>query len=69
MGALLLAKRTGTLDAELGHLSSRAQSIFSEQIAKLREEFTLITQVFIGLVIGTLVISMYLPIFKMGSIF
>lgn len=68
-GALELARRTGTLGEELEHLSAHAQSIFAHQLAKVREEFTLVAQVTIGIVIGTLVVSMYLPIFKMGSIF
>ena len=67
--ALTLARRTGTLGVELEHLSARAHSIFSDRLAKVREEFTLVAQVGIGLVIATLVISMYLPIFKMGTIF
>jgi len=67
--ALELARRAGTLADELEHLSMRAQELFAHQLAKVREEFTLVAQVFAGLVIGSLVLSMYLPIFKMGSVF
>ena len=83
-GALRLARRTGTLAAELEYLSARSQSIFAATLAKaqgsvtlnlgatlatVREEFTLVAQVSVGIVIATLVVSMYLPIFKMGIIF
>jgi type IV pilus assembly protein PilC len=68
-GALELARRTGTLGEELEHLSAQAQSIFAYRLAKIREEFTLMAQVTVGIVIGTLVVGMYLPIFKLGTIF
>lgn len=67
--ALTLARRAGTLEDELEHLSLRAQDLFADQLAKVREEFTLVAQVVAGIVVGGLVLSMYLPIFKMGSIF
>lgn len=69
MASLLLSRQIGTLDSEIIYLSSQAEMIFSEQLAKLREEFTLIAQISVGVVIAILVISMYLPIFHMGSIF
>lgn len=68
-GALALARRTGTLGQELEHLSARAEAIFADRLAKVREEFTLAAQVAIGIVIATLVVSMYLPIFQMGTLF
>lgn len=66
--ALALARRTGTLEDELEHLSLRAHDMFAYQLAKVREEFTLVAQVIAGLVVGGLVLGMYLPIFNMGSI-
>lgn len=68
-GALVLANRAGTLDAELVHLSAEAQGRFASQLARVREEFTLFAQVLVGVVIGVLLVSMYLPLFKMGEIF
>jgi len=68
-GGLMLALRAGTLADEIGHQSARSQALFAETLARVREEFTLVAQVFVGIVIATLVISMYLPIFKMGMIF
>lgn len=66
--ALMLAHRTDTLATEIAHLSMHSQLAFAQTLAKNREEFTLIAQLFVGLVVGTLVVSMYLPIFKLGSI-
>lgn len=68
-GALVLAARTGTLDAELEYFSTMAQTLFAAQLAKVREEFTLVAQILAGIVIATLMISMYLPLFRMGEIF
>lgn len=68
-GALALARRTGTLGPELDHLSAQAEAIFADRLAKVREEFTLAAQVAIGIVIAALVVSMYLPIFRMGTLF
>lgn len=67
--ALMLATRTETLDRELEHLSAQAQSMFAQTLVRVREELTILAQIFVGVVIATLVISMYLPIFKMGSLF
>lgn len=68
-GAVILSRLTGTLHSEIEHLSSQAETIFAEQLSKLREEFTLIAQISVGVVIALLIISLYLPIFKLGSIF
>lgn len=66
-GTLLLAQRAGTLDAELEHLSAAAHAVFAGQLARVREEFTLVAQVLVGVVIAIMVVGMYLPIFKMGE--
>lgn len=67
-GSLSLARRCDVLDHELAYLASEAQALHAECLIKLREEFTLIAQVFAGVLVAALVMSMYLPIFKLGSV-
>lgn len=69
IAALVLAQRTDTLATEIAHLSVHSQLAFAHTLARDREEFTLVAQLMVGLVVGTLVASMYLPIFGLGSIF
>ncbi|MDH5354290.1 MAG: hypothetical protein OEY09_07595 [Gammaproteobacteria bacterium] len=67
-GCLLLADRCGVLAEELRHLSTETEVLHAEVLIRVRGEFILFAQVSTAILIGLLVMGMYLPIFKMGSI-
>lgn len=63
-----LAGRLGVLDQEIAYQSENAAQVFTRRISRVRSEFTIFAMALVGALIGLIVIGMYLPIFKMGSI-
>lgn len=66
--AMESAKKMGVLEQEVEFQISQISSLFSRQMIVARESLALIVQLFLGFLIGTLVIAMYLPIFKLGTV-
>ena len=66
--ALSFAKKLNVLEQELDYLTAETEARHTERLIEVREEFTLIAQIFIAVVITILLLSMYLPIFKLGSV-
>jgi type IV pilus assembly protein PilC len=64
-----VGESTGALDAMLGKIAD----FYDEEVDQAVENLTAMIEpmmiVFLGVVIGGIVISMYLPIFKMASLF
>ena len=65
---LLTAARLGTLDAELAFLIEERWAAMPQRAATRAEYFSLLVNVLVALAIGTLVIAIYLPIFKLAGI-
>lgn len=67
-GRIALAQALDTVELELESLLQEAEAIFAARLIRVREDVTLGAQIAAALLVSTLVIGMYLPIFKMGSI-
>lgn len=66
---LRLARTLGTLDQELDFQHTQMHIGLGRHLGQLRDLLTLTTQIILAILVGMLVISMYLPIFKLGRIF
>jgi type IV pilus assembly protein PilC len=65
---IAVGETTGALDAMLGKIAEFYEEEVDNAIANLTAMMEPIVIVFLGVVIGGLVISMYLPIFQLGSV-
>ncbi|GIW40562.1 MAG: type II secretion system protein F [Candidatus Binatia bacterium] len=63
-----VGEATGALDAMLGKVADFYEDEVDNAVANLTALMEPLVIVFLGVVIGGLVISMYLPIFKLGSV-
>lgn len=63
-----IGEESGQLDAMLGKVADFFEQEVDEAVSGLSQLLEPIIMVFLGTVIGGLVIAMYLPIFKLGSI-
>jgi type IV pilus assembly protein PilC len=65
---IAVGETTGALDAMLGKIAEFYEEEVDNAIANLTALMEPIVIVFLGVVIGGLVISMYLPIFQLGAV-
>ena len=63
-----IALQTGTLGPELEYQFQNLESDYLGALAALREKITIVSQVFLALIVGAIVIAMYLPIFSLGQV-
>lgn len=63
-----IAARLGNLDAELSHQCEQHVSNLILALVEVRDRFSLILKIVLYLFVAALVIAMYLPIFKLGSV-
>ena len=63
-----IGEESGSLDAMLGKVATFYEEEVDNSIDSLTSLMEPIIMVFLGVVIGGLVVAMYLPIFKMGSV-
>lgn len=63
-----IGEESGSLDAMLGKVADFYEEEVDEAVASLSSLMEPIIMVFLGVVIGALVIAMYLPIFKLGAV-
>jgi type IV pilus assembly protein PilC len=63
-----IGEESGALDAMLGKVADFYEDEVDEAVASLSSLMEPFIMVFLGVVIGGLVVAMYLPIFKMGSV-
>lgn len=63
-----IGEESGSLDAMLGKVADFFEAEVDDAVASLSTLLEPIIMVFLGVVIGGMVIAMYLPIFKMGSV-
>jgi type IV pilus assembly protein PilC len=63
-----IGEESGALDSMLGKVADFYEAEVDEAVAALSSLMEPIIMVILGVVIGGLVIAMYLPIFKMGSV-
>lgn len=66
--AIETAGQMNMLMPELEYQSAQVGALFGRRMIVVRERLTLWVQVILGLLVGTLIIAMYLPIFKMGEV-
>ncbi|HEY6084746.1 MAG TPA: type II secretion system F family protein [Nitrospira sp.] len=64
---IAVGESTGALDAMLGKIADFYEDEVDQAVASLTSLLEPIMMVFLGIVIGFIVIAMYLPIFKMAS--
>jgi type IV pilus assembly protein PilC len=63
-----IGEQTGALDAMLGKIADFYDSEVDQTVANLMSLLEPMVILFLGAVIGGLVVAMYLPIFKLGSV-
>jgi len=63
-----VGESTGALDAMLGKIADFYDDEVDQAVASLTALLEPMMMVFLGVVIGFIVIAMYLPIFKMASV-
>jgi type IV pilus assembly protein PilC len=63
-----VGESTGALDAMLGKIADFYDDEVDAAVASLTALLEPMMMVFLGIVIGFIVIAMYLPIFKMASV-
>ena len=63
-----IGEESGALDAMLGKVADFYEDEVDEAVASLSSLMEPFIMVFLGVVIGGLVVAMYLPIFKLGSV-
>jgi len=64
---IAVGESTGALDAMLGKIADFYEEEVDQAVASLTALLEPAMMVFLGIVIGFIVIAMYLPIFKMAS--
>ena len=64
---IAVGESTGALDAMLGKIADFYEDEVDQAVASLTALLEPAMMVFLGIVIGFIVIAMYLPIFKMAS--
>lgn len=65
---ILVARRIGTLEAEIEYAFEHIEFEYISELAKLREKMMLFAQTTLAIIVGAIVIAMYLPIFQMGQV-
>ncbi len=63
-----IGEESGQLDAMLGKVSDMYEQEVDDAVASMSSLIEPIIMVFLGIVIGGLVVAMYLPIFKLGQV-
>jgi len=63
-----VGESTGALDAMLGKIADFYDDEVDQAVASLTSLLEPVMMVFLGTIIGFIVIAMYLPIFKMASV-
>ncbi|HEV8540491.1 MAG TPA: type II secretion system F family protein, partial [Nitrospiraceae bacterium] len=62
-----VGESTGALDAMLGKIADFYEEEVDQAVATLTSLLEPMMMVFLGIIIGFIVVAMYLPIFKMGT--
>lgn len=65
---LSVAARLGYFDNEVAHQCDQHVGRMSLALIEARDRFSLVVKLVLYVFVGTLVVAMYLPIFKMGSV-
>lgn len=68
LSELAVADRLGHLDSELAHQCDQHIGRMSVALVEARDKFSLLLKLVLYVFVGTLVVAMYLPIFKIGSV-
>jgi type IV pilus assembly protein PilC len=63
-----IGEETGALDNMLSKVADFYEREVEDAVAALSSLIEPIMIVFLGIVIGTIVVAMYLPIFKLGAV-
>ena len=63
-----IGEESGSLDAMLGKVADFYEEEVDEAVANMSSLMEPLIMVFLGIIIGALVIAMYLPIFKLGAV-
>ncbi len=63
-----IAAKLGNFDAELEHQCEQHTASLSLALVEVRDRFSLLLKIALFTFVGALVVAMYLPIFKIGSV-
>lgn len=63
-----IAYEIGTLTSEIEYQFENVEYEYLNELTRIREKITLFSQLTLALVVGSIVIAMYLPIFQMGQV-
>ena len=63
-----IGEESGSLDAMLGKVADFYEEEVDEAVASMSSLMEPLIMVFLGVIIGALIIAMYLPIFKLGAV-
>ena len=63
-----IGEESGQLDSMLGKVADFYEQEVDDAVAALSSLLEPIIMVFLGVVIGGLVVAMYMPIFKLGAV-
>jgi type IV pilus assembly protein PilC len=63
-----IGEESGSLDAMLGKVADFYEEEVDEAVANISSLMEPLIMVFLGVIIGALVVAMYLPIFKLGAV-
>jgi len=63
-----IGEESGALDTMLGKVADFYEAEVDDAVDNMTALMEPIIMAFLGIVIGTLVIAMYLPIFKLGAV-
>ncbi len=68
LAELAIAEKLGNFRAEINHQCEEHIGKMSLILIQVRDQFSLVLKLLLYVFVGTLVVAMYLPIFKMGSV-
>jgi len=63
-----IGEESGQLDSMLGKVADMYEQEVDDAVAAMSSLIEPVIMVFLGIVIGGLVVAMYLPIFKLGQV-
>lgn len=68
LGDISIAYEIGTITSEIEYQFENIEYEYLNELTRIREKITLFCQLTLALIVGSIVIAMYLPIFQMGQV-
>ena len=68
LDALLMADELSAFEQENAYQCHQIKALFNQQLLRARESINLCIQISLGVIVAVLAVSVYLPIFSLGSV-